>query len=178
LPKRQAFQLMIWRNNIMSKEFLQLQNLIKEGKVELKLKKSVKDTFGIWIYWFSRTGRYKFFWKTIFILYWLLSSEWFWIPLSIILAIKVNKLYLLGFLIPFLITKLLKSIGQGFMIYDAQNDEVLFDDLWANKSIGIMSTTKHESVIHKSGVPDIIIDSYNQDWREQIIKRFLKYDNL
>lgn len=158
----------------MSKEFSQLQNLIKERKVEIRLKKSVKDTFGIWIYWFSETKKPKFFWKTIFISYWLFSSEWFWIPISIILAIKVNKLYLLGFLMPLLITRLLKPIGQGFIIYDAQNDEVLLDDLWANKAIGIMSITKHESVIHKSRVPDIVIDPYNQDWREQINKEIFK----
>jgi len=100
------------------------------------------------------------------------SSEWFWIPFSIILAIKINSFYLLGILMPFLITRLLEPIGQGFIIYDAQNDEVLFDDLWANKAVGIMSVAKHESVIHKNGVPDIIIDPYNQDWREQIIKLF------
>lgn len=154
----------------MSKEFLRLQNLIKEKKVEIRLKKSVKDPFGIWIYWFSETKKPKFFWKTIFIFYWLFSSEWFWIPFSIILTIKINLFYLLGILMPFLITRLLKPIGQGFIIYDAQNDEVLFDDLWTNKAIGIMSIAKHESVVHKNGVPDIIIDSHNQDWREQINK--------
>jgi hypothetical protein len=158
----------------MSKEFLKLQNLVKERKIELRLKKSMKDIFGIWIYWFSETKKPKFFWKTIFIFYWLFSSEWFWIPFSIILAIKVNLLYLLGILMPFLITRLLKPIGQGFMIHDAKNDEVLFDDLWANKTIGIMSTAKHESMIHKNGTPDIIIDPYNQDWREQINKEIFK----
>ena len=93
----------------MSKEFLQLQNLIKEKKVEIRLKRSVKDTFNVWIYWFSETKKPRFFWKTIFIFYWLSSSELFWIPFSIILAIKINLFYLLGILMPFLITRDRKS---------------------------------------------------------------------
>lgn len=152
----------------MSNEFLQLQNLIKNGKIELKLKKSLKDTFGIWIYWISETKKPKVLWKTFFVLYWLFSSEWFWLPFSIFLAIKINWLYLLCILIPFLITKLLRPIGQGFIICDAQNDENLFDDLWANQLIGIMSTAKHESVVHRNGIPDTIIDSYSHDWREKV----------
>lgn len=155
----------------MSQEFSKLQNLIKENKAELRLKKSVKDTFGIWIYWFSETKKPKVIWKTVFGFYWLFSSEWFWLPFSVVLAIKINKLYLLGLLAPFLVTRLLKPIGQGFLIYDAQNNEVLFDDLWTNKIIGITSMKKHKSMIHKNGVPDITIDSYNQDWREQINKK-------
>ncbi|MDP1760184.1 MAG: hypothetical protein Q8L01_01880 [Candidatus Woesebacteria bacterium] len=154
----------------MTKEFLKLQNSIKENKIELKLKKSIKDNFGVWIYWFSETKKPKIFWKIIFVFYWLFSGDWFWIPLSIILAIKINLFYLLGILMPFLITRLLKPVGQGFIIYDAQNDEVLFDDLWANKAIGIMSVAKHDSVIHKDGVPDMIIDPYNRDWRKEINK--------
>lgn len=73
---------------------------------------------------------------------------------------------------PFLITRLLKPFGYGFLIYDAKNDEGLFDDLWANKFIGITSTAKYESMVHKNGTPDIIIGPYNQDWREQIDKIF------
>ncbi len=147
-----------------------LQNLIKEGKIELRLRKSLRDTFGFWIYWVSEIKKPKMFWKICFAFYWLFSSALFWIPCSIVLAIKINKLYLLFLLIPFLIKRLSGPIGQGFIIYDAQNDEVLFDDLWANKAIGIMSIAKHESVVHKNGVPDIMIDPHKHDWREEIDK--------
>ena len=72
---------------------------------------------------------------------------------------------------PLLITRLFKPIGQGFLIYDAQNNENLFDDLWTNQAIGIMSTAKHESMIRDNNIPDIIIDPYNQDWKEEINSR-------
>ncbi len=156
----------------MSDEFKKLQKLIKNKQVELRLKKTLKDTFGVWIYWISETKKPKFVWKIFFIIYWLFSSEWFWVPFSIVLAIKINWLYLFGILMPFLIKKLFKPVGQGFIIFDAQNDEVLFDDLWVNRQIGIMSTKTRESAIHKDGVPEIIIDPYNQNWRDEIFKNF------
>jgi len=160
----------------MTPEFKKLQYLIKKGVVKLRLKKHLKDPFHIWIYWFSETKKPKFFWKTIFVFYLLFSSEWFWIPFSITLTIKINKLYLLGLLMPFLITRLLKPVGKGFIIHDAQNDEALFNDLWANKLIGILSK-KHKNNTHKNKVLDIVIDSFNQDWKEQINKKFSKTDN-
>jgi hypothetical protein len=156
----------------MSDEFKRLQRLINSKQVELKLKKSLNDTFGIWLYWISETKKPKFIWKIFFRMYWLFSSEWFWIPLSIFLAIKMNLFYLFGFLVPFLVTKIFKPIGQGFIIYDAQKNEELFDDLWDNQQIGIMSTKMSGSVLDQKEFPEIIIDSFNQNWREEIIKNF------
>lgn len=158
----------------MSEEFTKLQHLIKDNKAELRLKKSWsrKDIFGIWLYWYCKTkpSVLNLFGKS-FILYWLFSSEWLWIPLSIILSIIIsNWFFLLCILIPFLITRLLAPIGQRFIFHDAQNNEDLFDDLWQNQAIGIMSVRKHESLIHKDSVPDIIIDPSNHDWRVEISK--------
>lgn len=154
-----------------SNEFILLQNLIKENKIEIIFKKTLKDTFGVWLYWYSEK-KLKF--KVLFYLYWLISSEWLWIPLSIFISIKINYFYLLLTLIPFIITKIFKSIGEGFLSYEAKRDEVLFQELWDNKFVGIFSKSKIESLIHKEGVPNFVIDSLNQDWKVEIIK----YENI
>jgi hypothetical protein len=90
------------------------------------------------------------------------------------LTIKINWLFLLCILVPFIITHLLGLVGQGFIIYDTQNNEDLFEDLWRNQAIGIASVKKRESMIHKDGVPEILIDSYNRDWRGEIGKANFK----
>lgn len=138
----------------MSDEFKKLQKLIKNNKVEFRLKRSFTNTFGFWIYWFSETKKPKFVWKTFFIIYWLLSSFRFWIFVSIVLSVlKVNGIYLFASLTPFLIIRLFDEVGQGFIIYDAQNDEALFHLLWATNKIAIMIT--------KTG---FIIPSGTRDW--------------
>lgn len=68
---------------INSNEFILLQNLIKENKIKIRFKKTLKDTFGVWLYWYSEKKlKSKIFWW----LYWLISSEWLWIPLSIFIS--------------------------------------------------------------------------------------------
>lgn len=155
----------------MSEEFTKLQNLIKEGKAELLLKKSWRrnDIFGLWLHWHckEKPSLINFYGKS-FILYRLLIWDWLWIPLSIILAVKISWLFLLCLLTPFTIVSLVGPIGHGFIIYDAQNDEDLFDDLWQNQAISIASVKKHESMVHKNGVPDIMIVPHKHNWREEI----------
>lgn len=153
--------------NNNSNEFVLLQKLIKENKVELRLKKILKDSFGVWLYWYSET---KLKSKGLVYFYWFISSEWLWIPLAIIISIKTNYFYLLLIIVPFIITKIFKPIGEGFMIYDAKNNEALFQELWDNKFIGIFSMEKGESLIFKDGGPKFIIDSYRDNWRDEIIK--------
>lgn len=157
----------------MSEEFTKLQNLIKEGKVELLLKKSWRknNIFGLWLCWYckEKPSILNLYGRS-FVLYRLLIWDWLWIPLSIILAVKFSWLFLLCLLAPFTIVSLLGPIGHGFVIYDAQNNEDFFDDLWQNQAISIASVKKHESMIHKDGVPEIMIVPYNQDWREKIGK--------
>ena len=157
----------------MSDEFTQLQNLIREGKAELLLKKSrcKNDFFGLWLHWYckEKPSILNLYGK-FFILYRLLIWDWLWIPLSIILAVKISWLFLLCLLAPITIVHLFGSIGHGFILYDAQNDEVFFDDLWQSQAISIASLKKRESVIHKDGVPENFIVPHNQDWREEIGK--------
>ena len=153
----------------MSREFSLLQILIKDRKVELRLKKSLKDPFAIWAYWAGETRKPKLFWKILFASYWLFSSEWLWIPLSIFFAVKFGWFYLLCLLTPFFITQLSKPIGQVFLVSEARKNESLLDDLWQNQMIGILSIAKHESPIHKNGTPDIIIDPSTHDWKKQIM---------
>jgi len=154
-----------------SNEFILLQNLIKENKIEIRFKKILKDTFGVWLYWYSEKKlKSKIFWW----LYWLISSEWLWTPLSIFISIKINYFYLLLILTPFVITKIFKPIGEGFLSYDARKDEVLFQELWDNKFIGLFSKERKESIIPQEELPVFIIDSFNQDWKSKIIK----YENL
>lgn len=98
--------------------------------------------------------------------------DWLWLPLAIFIGFRFGWPFgLLAWVAHYIMQKnILSRIGQGFMIYDAQNNEDLFDDLWQNQFIGIVSAKKHESLIHKDGVPDIIIDPSNDDWREEIDK--------
>ncbi len=158
----------------MSEEFTRLQHLIKDNKAELRLKKSWlrKDVFGVWLYWYCKTkpSVLCLFGKS-FILYWIFSSEWLWIPLSIVLSIiRNNWFFLLCILIPFIVERVLAPVGQSFTISNAQSNEDYLDDLWQNQAIGIVSVKKHASPIHQNGTPDIIIDSYGQDWKKEISK--------
>jgi hypothetical protein len=160
------------RRGYMSEEFIKLQQLIKENKAELRLKKPKTPCqhFFLWLYWDceTRPSILNLYGKSFTLVYWVLLNELVWIVLSIVLAIIVNWFFLLCILVPVIIKPLLNPIGQGFMIYDAQHNEDLFDDLWQNQAIGIFSSKKHESLVHKDGVPDIIIDPYSQDWRDEI----------
>jgi hypothetical protein len=158
-----------------SEEFTHLQHLIKENKATLSLKKSRilgGQHFFLWLYWDceTRPSILNLFGKSFIFLHWVLLNELVWLALSIVLAILINWFFLLCILVPVIIKALLNPIGQGFMIYDARNNEDLFDDLWQNQEICIMSVKRHESPIHKDGVPDIIIEPYNQNWREKISK--------
>jgi len=153
----------------MTTDFVRLQKLIEGKVVELRLKKKIKDNFYLWLYWYSKRKKPRFIWVPLYFTYWLFSSEWFWLPFSAVLALEINKWFLLGLVFPFTIRKILSPIGQGFLLYDAQNDEALFDGLWENKVIGIVSVMRRERLTYNDGVPDIIIDSTIQsDWREQI----------
>lgn len=154
----------------MSDDFKKLQELINQRQFELGLKKSLKDPFGVWLYWMSETNKPKFMWKIFVSAYWLFSSEWFWIPISIVLAFKVSFFYLLGIFMSFLLTKIFAPIGRDLILSEAKNNEHLFDDLWHNDQIGIMSKRKRESAVHIKGTPEIIIDPYNQDWRVEVRK--------
>lgn len=84
--------------------------------------------------------------------------------------IKINYFYLILVLIPFVITKIFKPIGEGFLSYEAKKDEVLFQELWNNKLIGLFSNTINEGPINKEGTHIVIIDSLNRDWKSEIIK--------
>lgn len=88
------------------------------------------------------------------------------------MAVTISWFFLLCLLGPFVIGSFLGAIGHGFIIYDAENDEELFDDLWQNQAVCIASVKKRESVTHKGGVPEIMVTPYNQDWREEIGKSF------
>jgi hypothetical protein len=166
----------------MSNEFKILYKLMNEKKVQFKLKKSIKDNFIMFLLISKETKSSKFPYKIILNLYLILLNDWIWIIFSIILAIKIDPFYLLMILIPILIKRFLNSVGQGFIIYDAQNNEKVFDILWKNQVIGIFSTeTKEDLVINevnlskgRKPIPKIIIDSYGQDWREEL-GRFSDY---
>ena len=158
----------------MSEEFIKLQNLIKENKAALRTKK-VKNAghyFFLWIYWdcTTRPSILNLFGKSYLLIWYVLLNDVVWIAVSIILAIVMNNWFFLLLIAVPMILKIfiLNPIGQGFIIYDAQHNEELFDDLWQNQLIGIFSVKKHESPIHKEGTPDIIIDPYNMDWRVEI----------
>jgi|GEM_PF-3164325 len=155
----------------MTEEYKKLQKLIKENIVEISLKKSIKDIFGIWLYWYGKENPNLLnLWGKLFYLYWIISSEWLWIPLSIVLSIRYESiLSLFLILIPLILTRILKPIGQDFMICDAKNNEKLFEELWENRLIGILSIEKKSSLVHKKGTPTFIIDSHNKNWRTEIL---------
>ena len=162
----------------MSEEFIKLQGLIHKEKLELRTKKSLykNDIFGVWLYWYCKTKPSALnLCGNAYYIYFILTTDWLWLPLAIFIGFKFSWLYgLLIWLIHYIVQKkILSEIGQNLMIKDALINEVLFDDLWNNQAIGIMSVKKHESAIHKDGVPDLIIDPSNQNWREVIDKENL-----
>lgn len=157
----------------MSKEFIKLQDQINKGDLELMIKKSLyrQDIFGVWLYWHCKTkpSALNLFGKAYY-LYFVFTMDWLWLPLVIFVGVRFGWLFgvILWIAHYFMQKKVFAGIGQGFTIYDAQNNEDLFDDLWQNQFIGIVSTKKRESNIHKDGVPEIIIDPSGDDWREKI----------
>ena len=155
----------------MSEEFVKLQKLVQEEKLELRLKKFLKDCFGIYLYWVCNTkpAASNLFGKA-FILYWVITSDWFWIILAVIFAIKFTPWFLILILVPFILTKLLEPVGLKMVITAVLENENLFEDLWKNQMIGIMSTKMRESVLHSGGVPEIIIDPINKNWKIEINK--------
>jgi hypothetical protein len=157
----------------MSDEFIKLDDLINKGKLELRIKKSLnkKDVFGIWFFWYCKTKPSVLnLFGNAFYVYFILTTDWFWLPLAVFIGFKFGWIYgLLTWVVHYIIQRIVFSgIGQGFMLYDAQHNENLFDDLWQNQSIGILSVKKRDSVMHEDGVPVIIIDPHNQDWRKEI----------
>ena len=154
----------------MSKEFSLLKALIQEGKIELRLKKSLKDPFGVWLYKNNKTKENKFIWKVLVASYWLFTSEWFWLPFSIVLAIKASWIFLFCLLVPLLMAAYFGSIGKELMISEAQNDESVLDALWENQFIGILSKEKYEG----RQTPIFIIDPHELDWRSGIANIAMK----
>lgn len=157
----------------MSDEFKKLQDLINKGKLELKIKKSLsrQDIFGIWFYWQCKKKPAVInLFGTAYYIYFVLTMDWLWLPLAIFIGFKFGWIYgLLTWLVHYIVQKkILSRIGQDFMIYDAQRNENLFDELWQNQSIGILSTRKKGSLVQKDGVPEVIIDPHRHDWRKEI----------
>ncbi|MCX6756074.1 MAG: hypothetical protein NTX85_01925 [Candidatus Nomurabacteria bacterium] len=148
-----------------SEEFIKLKELISAKKVELRLKRFIKDPFGIWIYYICKTKLSSLY---LFYIYWPLLNVWVWFSLSIFLAFKLNWVYILLFLVPILLKRLLKPIGQGLILADVEINEEMLNGLWQSKAIVICSTNKIDSVIHKGGVPSFIINSHDQNWRYEI----------
>lgn len=167
----------------MSDEFKTLQYLIKKGEFDLILKRSItrNNIFGVWLYWYCKTKPSVInIFGTSFYIYYIFSNDWLWLALSVIIGYKFGwMLGLLTWAIHYFIQKhVFDGIGQGFMLYDAQTNEELFDELWQNQSIGIVSVRKHKSPIHREGVPDMFIDSRSHDWKKELNKLdFLKCFN-
>lgn len=155
----------------MSSEFVKLQKLLQENRIELKFKKTVKDSFGLWLYWISKTRNPKIIYKLIYVFYWLFSSEWLWFPASIYLTIKFSLLCLLLLSFPWLISHIFSIFGQSLLINDAKKNESLFIDLWQNRLLGIFSS---ETINDR---PKFVIDSFNQNWRDYInnVYQYRKY---
>jgi hypothetical protein len=161
----------------MSKEFEYLQLLLNQKKFELKLKHHIKDMFGLWLHGVSvtRPALWNLFGYARGV-YMFLFSLIVWIPVTLFLGYKYGWIYLFVFFIPYLVRIILKPIGQGFLLADLKVNEDLFNMLWNRKAIGICSIKKKESVVHKNGVPEVIIDSdigmpgYVGDWKSQLSK--------
>ncbi|MBF0595212.1 MAG: hypothetical protein HQL22_09615 [Candidatus Omnitrophica bacterium] len=152
----------------MGQEYKRLQELLKSNILRLELKNSLKDLFGLWVYWQCKTkpSVINLFGKA-FLLYWIISCDWVWVPLAIVLAIKISWWFLLIILTPYVITQILGFWGRGFILFDVANDENFFDDLYRNSFIGIFSAANRDSMLHKEGVPEKII-LYPKDWRREI----------
>lgn len=161
----------------MSKEFEELQSLLKQNRCELKLKKHIKDMFLLWLHGVSSTR--PSFWNLFGYaggVYMILLNEIIWIIVSIFVAYNYGWIYLILIFVPVVIKVILKPVGQGFIIADLQENEALFNALWDRKAIGICSIKKRKSTIHKNGIPEVIIDSddslpgYVGDWKSQLSK--------
>lgn len=151
-----------------SGEFTFLQELLKRKIFKILLKKTLKDEFGVWLHWSCKT-RPSFLngFGITWYIYWIFSSEWFWIPFAIFMGYKFTWLYLLLILVSPLITRLLRPVGHGFLIYDAQVNEELFDDLWNNNLVGIASTEMYTSPGSGKATPKIIIMP-PQAWKDEM----------
>ncbi len=159
----------------MTEEFKRLQSLLSSGKCELKLKRHIKDNFGLWLHGVSTTrpSAWNLFGYAggvyMFLLSWII-----WVPVTFFFGYKYGWIYLTIILVPYLIRMILRPVGQGFLLADLKVNEDLFESLWDRKAIGICSIKKRESLIHKEGIPEVMVDSdtgrpgYVTDWKSQI----------
>lgn len=154
----------------MSQEFVALQDCIKSNKCELKLKRSLGgDEFVLWLQlkgdispsvWnlFGYAGS----------IYLILTMELIWIIVALFIAYKFGWLLFFLIFIPFFLIKLLmKEVGKGFLLADAQDEERLFNFLWDKEKIGIFSIRKRESLVNKDGIPEVMI-FFPDRWQEKL----------
>lgn len=165
----------------MSKEFNKLQKLHKDNIVFISCKKKM-DPFQMWLWWFSglfsNEQKYNLVFISLYILYYVLTNLVFWIIISIVMAILIDKLFLLFIVVPLLIPFAFRSAGHGLLTYDILKNEKMFDILWSYQLIGgIVSTKKtNDPLLIKIGkeyLPEKAIWSNNKkDWRIELSNKF------
>jgi hypothetical protein len=156
-----------------------LQELAHKNIIEIRTKKNFTSEFGTWLYWVCKTkpsiwNLFGFLFYPYLIFYYSLSFAFIWLPLLFIIMKFSWWYWLLSFLIgitvvPLFIKRVIDAVGQGFIIFDALQNEELFDDLWQNNFIGILGKETYISPGTGIATPKIIINSPH-DWREEIFE--------
>jgi len=156
----------------MSKEFKRLQQLHEDKIIFISYKK-VMDPFQMWLWWFS--GLFSNVQKRnpififLYVLYYILTNFIFWIIVSIIMVIFIDKLFLLFIISPSVISFIFRPVGHGFLTYDILKNEKMFDILWGYGLIGGILSIKTD----KNNRPEKHIWSYrNKDWRYELMDKF------
>lgn len=153
----------------MSEEFKLLNKLYKDKKLSLRFKNS-SDPFGVWLYWVCKLNPSALnLYGYAFYIYFLLTMDWLWLPLSIFVGFKYGWYFGLGlWIIHHILQKSFFSrIGQGLITRDALKTEDTFDAFWENNSFLIASISKKKSHEISAGLPEVIIYPPN-DWRFEL----------
>jgi hypothetical protein len=137
-----------------------LQNLIKENRASIKLKKDIPDNFLLWMSIYYKNRFFKILTNTISIFY----NDIFGVWIPILLGFFMGWKYLLIIPVYLILKYFTKQLGQAFLIYDCMKSESFFITMWNMKYCGIFLTKQ------RYGLDFLIDPTLHSSWEYELLK--------